>query len=373
MPRELIAIAPRTPVLREYEEPDLGSHQIRIRAEFASPKHGTELVAYRNDPAANRPYDRGLGCVMPRTEEQAARAFPHPLGNMAVGVVTDVGVEVSRFKRGDQVFGHLPIRETYTVDESMVDLLPDGLTAEAAMCLDPTVMAMAMRDAPVRLGDWVAIFGMGAIGLMAVQLARISGADLVIGIDLIETRRNLARDLGADVALDPNADGGDVGLTIRRMTGRSGQQDSEQPARKRVLGGYWEVPQDWSRCGVDVAVEASGSIRALQQAIRATRYGGTICVLSFYGGDAAGLRLGEEFHINRLQLVSARSESLPMRDHPGWTLQRYVELSLRWLVSGRLRTEGIVTPIVSFEDSVDAYRNIDEHPEESIKLGIRFT
>jgi threonine dehydrogenase-like Zn-dependent dehydrogenase len=373
MPRELVAIAPRTPVLREYEEPDLGPRQIRIRTEFASPKHGTELMAYRNDPVANRPYDPEWGCMMPRTEEQAASAFPRPLGNMAVGVVTDIGAGVSQFKRGDQVFGHLPIRETHTVDEMAVDPLPDGLTAEAAVCLDPVVMAMAMRDAPIRLGDQVAIFGMGAIGLIAVQLACISGADLVIGVDLIEARRNLALDLGADVALDANVDGGDVGLAIRRMTGRFGQQDSAQPAGKRVVGGYWEEPQDWSGRGVDVAVEASGSIRALQQAIRATRYGGTICVLSFYGSDAAGLWLGDEFHVNRLQLVSTRSQSLPMRDYPGWTLQRYVELSLRWLVSGRLRTAGIVTPVVPFEDVADAYRRIDEHPEESIKLGIQFT
>src|SRR5689334_5621916 len=61
MPRELIAVAPRTPELREYPEPPLGPRQIRIRTEFASPKHGTELVAYRDDPAAHRPYDRAWG------------------------------------------------------------------------------------------------------------------------------------------------------------------------------------------------------------------------------------------------------------------------------------------------------------------------
>jgi hypothetical protein len=41
MPKELVAIAPRTPVLREYEEPVLGERQVRIRAELASPKHGS--------------------------------------------------------------------------------------------------------------------------------------------------------------------------------------------------------------------------------------------------------------------------------------------------------------------------------------------
>jgi threonine dehydrogenase-like Zn-dependent dehydrogenase len=58
---------------------------------------------------------------------------------------------------------------------------------------------------------------------------------------------------------------------------------------------------------------------------------------------------------------------------PAWTLERLVEVALGWLTSGRLRTEGIVTPVVPFEESVEAYREIDEHPERSIKLGIRFS
>jgi threonine dehydrogenase-like Zn-dependent dehydrogenase len=367
MPRELIALEPRKPVLREYEEPELRLRQIRIRTEFASPKHGTELVGYRNEPAVNRPYDPEWGGMIPRPEGEVPRNFP--LGNMAVGIVTEVGPEVTRFRVGERVFGHFPIRETHTVEEAAADPLPEGLEPEAAVCLDPAVMALAMRDAQVRLGDHVAVFGLGAIGLMAVQMARIAGAEKVIAVDPIEARRDVAMALGADVALDPLADGGDAGMAIRRISG-SAPSAVEPPAR--VTGGYWEVPTQFGQRGVDVAVEVAGSAQALHHAIRATRFGGTVCVMSFYGKDAAGLRLGEEFHVNRLQLVSARVESLPLRDAPVWTLERLVEVALGWLTSGRLRTEGIVTPVVPFDESVEAYREIDEHPERSIKLGIRF-
>jgi threonine dehydrogenase-like Zn-dependent dehydrogenase len=407
MPRELIAIAPRTPILREYEDASLGPRQIRVRTEFASPKHGTELIAYRNDPAVNRPYDPAWGAVMPKgseggrkgakggeeerrfEEDEAASSLrsvqsssapfipplppssPLILGNMSVGTVVEAGSEVTRFRVGDRVFGHFPIRETQTVDETAADLLPEGLSPEAAVCLDPLVMALAMRDAGIKLGDRVAVFGLGAIGLFAVQLARAAGAAWVIAVDPLANRRALAQQFCADAVLDPTVEGDDVGLAIRRLTGPTPNLVTPRP-EKRVTGGFWERPTQTSNLGVDVAVETSGSIPALHQAMRATRFGGTVCVLSYYGRDASGLYLGDEFHVNRLTLVSARAVSLPLVDAPAWDLQRLVDVALAWLVSGRVRTEGIVTPIVPFEESVEAYQAIDERPAESIKLGIRF-
>jgi threonine dehydrogenase-like Zn-dependent dehydrogenase len=232
-------------------------------------------------------------------------------------------------------------------------------------------MALAIRDANIKLGDSVAVFGLGAIGLVTAQLARLAGAGRVIAVDPLGNRRELAQRLGADDVIDPAAGDGDVGMAIRRLTGDVPESPTPR-AQTRLIGGYWERPTQTSQLGVDVAIETSGSIPALHQAIRATRFGGTICMISFYGRDATGLFLGDEFHVNQLQLISARSESLPLRDTPGWTLERLVRVGLDWLTSGRISVDGIVTPVVSFEDSVDAYRAIDEHPEQSIKLGIRF-
>jgi hypothetical protein len=139
----------------------------------------------------------------------------------------------------------------------------------------------------------------------------------------------------------------------------------------QVTGGYWERPTQTGDLGVDVPVETSGSIPALHHAIRATCFGGTICMISFDCRDATGLALSDEFHVNRLQLVSVRAKTLPVRDPPVWDLQRLVDLALSWLASGRVRTDGIVTPIVPFADSGETYHAIDERPAESIKLEIR--
>ncbi|HEX2032760.1 MAG TPA: zinc-binding alcohol dehydrogenase [Chloroflexota bacterium] len=395
MPRELIAIGPRQPVLREYEDPPLGPSQVRIRAEFASPKHGTGFVFYRGSSRAiGQKYDREWGCLVPADAEEVAWAFPRRLGNMAVGTVVEVGPAVTRFRPGQRVFGHLPIRETYTVHESRVDPLPGELAPEAAVCLDPALMALALRDAGIRLGDAVAVFGLGAIGLLAVQLARQAGAAQVIAVDPLAPRRELAVRFGADLAMAP---GDDAGLAIRRLAPPGAPRaaapeavagpptsdvlslDEEllrlgEPRRsgRHVTGGFIERDTQWGQTGVDVAVEATGNPRALHEAIRATRFGGTICLLSYYADEARGLYLGEEFHLNRLQLVSCRSESQPLRDAPGWTLERLAQIALLWLTSGRLRTDGILTPIVTLDEAPEAFRQVDEHPETSIKLGVRF-
>jgi threonine dehydrogenase-like Zn-dependent dehydrogenase len=371
MPLELVAVAPRTPVLREYEEGLIGPTEIRLRTEFASPKHGTELVGYRNDPAANRPYDPNRGAAFPRPAEEGLKGFPRRLGNMAVGVVTEAGPDVSRFKPGDRVYGHFPIRETQTCDQTAADPMPEGMTREAAVCLDPAVMAFAMRDAGIKLGDRVAVFGLGAIGLMCVQLSRLAGAVEVIGVDFLENRRALAEAYGATTTIDPREVNGDAGWAIRQMTGPQGSAPVWEPG-PRILGGYREDLTQVGDHGVDVAIETSGSTRALHDAIRAARFGGTICLISYYGGEAAGLYLGDEFHVNRLNLISCRAQSLPMRDFPAWTLQRYATTCAEWLRTGQLRTDGIITPVVPLAEAAEAYREIDEHPERSIKLGVSF-
>jgi threonine dehydrogenase-like Zn-dependent dehydrogenase len=369
MPRELIAIAPREPVLREYDEPTLEPGQVRIRTVFASPKHGTELVAYRDAPVARRKYDRELGVMLPRPDDTAR--FPGPLGNMATGVVIECGEAVESLAVGDRVLGHLPIRETHVADADAIDVMPPGLSDEGAVCIDPAVMAMAVRDAKPTLGDRIAVFGLGAIGLFAVQLAKIAGAHRVVAVDPIVARREVAMSLGADHALDPSQGDGDIGLAIRKLLALDTPQARESPDR-RLMAGYHDSVTQTRNLGVDIAVEASGAVGALHQAIRATRYGGTVCVLSFYAGDSTELLLGEEFHMNQINLISARAVSLPLRDAPGWDLDRLTRTTIDWLASGRLRSHGIVNPVVHFDDCAEAYREIDEHPERSIKLGIRF-
>src|SRR4051794_1262761 len=314
---------------------------VRVVSEFGSPKHGTELPGYRaDDVSIERRYDAAWRCTFPLPADAAI--FPRPLGNTIVGRIDAVGEGVADLAPGDRVYGLLPLRDVHVVPATRVARLPDGMTVEGAVCVNPVFVAVALRDAHVGLGDRVAIFGLGGIGLMVVQLCRLAGAELVAAVDPLPLRREVAARLGADVTLDPAQ--GDTGAELRRMT---------------------------DKLGVDVALEVSGSSAALHQAVRATRYAGTVGVLATYPGAQPQLYLGQEFHRNATQVVSCRSASEPFRDF-GWDAARAQRLAEGLVRSGRVRTDGVIQPVVPFEECAEAYRAIDEHPESCIKLGVRF-
>lgn len=341
MPRELVAVAPRTPVIREYEETPLKEGEVRLKSEFSAPKHGTELGMYRgSSPFSRKRWEPDIRLFFPLEESEAPR-FPLHLGNMTVGVVTEV-CGARRFKVGDRVFGHLPIRETHTVAESRLHPMPDDMSPEEVVYWDPAEFALgAVRDGQVRLGDCVVVFGLGAIGLMTAQMCRLGGARLVVAVDPIKLRREASVRHGADIGLDPAQC--DVAFEVRKLTdGR----------------------------GADVAIEASGNPTALHEAIRVVGFGGRVSALAFYEGDASGLFLGEEWHFNRITLYSSRSCSDPNRDHPLWDDRRIKEEAFRLLKEKKLRVDGLVHPVVKFEDSAEAYRKIDEEPQNCIKLGV---
>src|SRR5512133_2524573 len=198
MPKELVAVAPRTPALRDYEDGPLRPGEIRVRTEFGAPKHGTELHGYRADsPFADSHWDPEWKAFMPG--QQGNGLFPQRLGNIAVGRVVEVGPDVEGVAVGDRVAGYGPLRETQRWAWGTpgaypgVRKMPERMTWQEAVCLDPATVALGgIRDGNVRVGDRVAVFGLGAIGLMAVQLARVAGASFVAAVDPIELRREVA-------------------------------------------------------------------------------------------------------------------------------------------------------------------------------------
>ena len=339
--RELVCNNAYQPHWESYKLEELGAQEVRVRSELTAAKHGTEKSELLGKAIYTRaPYTKGK--VFDRSQEWDYDATQwRAVGNTTVGTVIEAGSDVSHLKEGDKVYAYGGFRSVH--QGSHFKQLTDGLIPEAACCIDPANFAMAaVRDGQVRIGERVIVSGMGAIGLFAVQLARLSGAVELIAVDPIEARRELALQHGATEVVDPS-EIDDLGMASRQ----------------------------WFSDGADVVIEASGSYAALNQAIRAARYAGKVVPLAMYTGDPSALELGEEFHFNQIDIVSARACSHPQRELY-WSESRIVETLLRLFVSGDLRPHGLPSPIVSPDELPETYGKIYHAPEEVLKVAVRW-
>jgi len=341
MPRELIAAAEGQVAFREYESPPLQVGQVRVRSLFGAAKHGTEMALFKGYSAHRGRFDQEYKVF---TRERLRERYPIPLGNMCVGEVVETWPGVTLLRKGDVVFSHGSFCEEHVWPDT-VRRLPEDVPWQAAVCLDPADFALgAVRDGHVRIGDAVAVFGMGAIGLMVVQCAKLAGAYPVIAVEPLELRRQVALECGAGVVLDPTAC--DAGLEIKKATGKR---------------------------GADVCIEYSGSHLALEAALRGVAYGGTVVAGAFPPVYPSGLDLGAEAHLNRPHIVFSRACSEPNPDHPNWDEERIFDVAWRLLSERVLKSVPIVRPIVDFDDLVQDYPKIGTCPGENVKLGVRFS
>ena len=116
MPREIISTTPHTLTFAEYSEEPLKPGYLRVKVEYAAPKHGTEMHGWRSDPnTVPVDYDLETKCFIERAPQPSAEAAPSVFrpGNMWVGHVTEVGENVTEFKVGERIAGYGTLRETH--------------------------------------------------------------------------------------------------------------------------------------------------------------------------------------------------------------------------------------------------------------------
>lgn len=339
---EVVSTEPRKAYAREYEDAPLEKGKIRAKVSYAAAKHGTEFTHFRGqDPFLENVFDEEYQLFLASKEAADKPYFMRP-GNMWVGTVTETGEGVEGIEIGTRIAGYGPFKSTHTLKPEEALLMPERMTWKEAVCYDPAQFAMGgVRDGNVRLGDNVVVSGLGAIGLIAAQMAKLAGARMVIVCDPIEKRRQVALENGADYAIDSaNAD---VGLEIKKLTDKR---------------------------GADVIIETSGNYNALQQAIRGVAYNGNVAVVGWYKECHGGLNLGREAHFNQPNILISRACSEPNREYPRWSFDRICKECWEMLAKGLIKCENIVDPVVSMEEAADAYMAIEQDPVSSVKLGV---
>jgi predicted dehydrogenase len=277
----------------------------------------------------------GLGPTM--RSVQAKLDKPIPLGYSNAGVVVEVGAGVTRFAVGDRVVSNGNHAEYVCVPENLCARIPDGVTDEAAAFTVVSAIALqGLRLVQPTLGEVVAVTGLGLIGLLAVQLLRANGCQ-VLGIDLDPRRAAQARAYGA-VTCVPSA--------------------GEDPlsAARRLSGGR----------GVDAVVitASTDSNEPVHQAAQMCRKRGRIVLVG-----VTGLQLSRaDFYEKELSFQVSCSYG-PGRYDPSyeeqgndypvgfvrWTEQRNFEAVLDLLAAGRLDTSALVSERVAIGEATRGY------------------
>lgn len=324
--RALWFTAARTAALLDAPVASPGPGQVTVRALTSLVSAGTEMLIYRGEGSG----ELGLETC------EGSFDFPVKYAYQVVGEVIDAG-RGSSYSPGDLVFARHPHQSFFTMN-SESDLLikvPDGLAPERAAFTNLLAVALTTQlDVPVRFGDSVVVYGQGVVGSLAAQLSRRTCGQLFV-VDPIESRRERARDFGADLALAP----GEAHAAIKAATnGR----------------------------GADIAIEASGTPAALQSAVNITGQEGTIVVVSFFGTKVVPLILAPEFHYGRQRIISSQVSLIGSGLQPRWNFRRRDETAFRILQGEWLQTP--VTLRLPFSRAPEAYHLLDTRPEQVMSI-----
>ncbi len=215
---------------------------------------------------------------------------PRIFGHEIAGTVVKTGAKVTRFKIGDRVttHHHVPCRTCFYCEKKLFSQcefyrrtgttagfepagggfaeyvrvmdwiveqgtvsIPDGVTFEEASFMEPLNTCLkALETAALESGEMVVVYGQGPVGLLMMQAAACAGAR-VVGLDFLESRLEIARQLGAFAALHPERD--NVSAAVAGLTeGR----------------------------GADLAIVAAASPRAVEDAQRIIRRGGRVLLFA---------------------------------------------------------------------------------------------
>ena len=211
--------------------------------------------------------------------------------------------------------------------------IPDELSDDQVVLLADIASTgfSGAESGGIRIGDSVAVFAQGPIGLCATAGAKLMGASLVIGIDGDETRLRMAKRMGADVVLDYR--GVDVVAEIKRLTGG----------------------------GVDVAIEALGTQQTFENALRCLRPGGTLSSLGVYSGklqmpyDAFAAGIGDH------RIVTTLCPGGKER------MRRLMETVRR----GRVDLRPLLTHTVTLDQIAEGYGIFGDRRDGVLKVAIR--
>lgn len=323
--------APGEVEIREEDLPSPNAGQVLVEVSMSAISAGTELLVYRGRFPAGLKVDESIPAL------SGTFAYPLRYGYSTVGRVVALGDGVDPAWAGREVFAFQPHASCFVAPLEALIPLPAGLEAEEALFLPNLETAVnLLLDGRPLIGERVVVFGQGIVGLLTSALLRLFPLAGLITLDRYPLRQLASLAQGVTACLDPLA----------------------ADWRQHLQAIYPD--------GADLCYELSGSPQALDQAIGVTRYSGRIILGSWYGEKRASLDLGGRFHRGRIHLLSSQVSSIAPELSARWDKAR--RISLAWDMLAQVRPSRWITHRFRFEEAGEAYRLLDEAPEETIQV-----
>jgi 2-desacetyl-2-hydroxyethyl bacteriochlorophyllide A dehydrogenase len=335
--RAVVFTEPNTVELQQIPPPRLAPGQILVRTRVTSISPGTELLVLT-----------GRLPLIQRGQIQ----YPLVPGYENCGEIVEIASGVQGFEIGDRVYcegnstfadvtscwgGH---SEYVAIPGSEAFKLPATVSDEEGTftCLASIALHGVQRGV-IGIGDTVAVFGQGVIGLLATQAALLAGADRVIAVDLLERRLELSKQLGASHTVNAGTD--DPIARIRELTGGKGCQ---------------------------VVIEVTGSSGVAASVPRACAERGRLVLLGMYSAPISFDYW--DIYPLELDILSSRGAGPKISDNAfaRWTWASTYRQTLDLMSRGRIRVSSLVTHRLPIKQIMQGYDALLHQPNETLKV-----
>lgn len=298
--------------IEEFEIPSLNDDEVLVESECTLISPGTE---------------RAFLLGLPNTRG----GFPSRPGYSNIGRVIAVGKAVTNCPIGERVAstgGHTS--HFVTEPNRLIQMGSADVPAEEAVFFNLGAIALqGVRKARIELGETTLVLGQGLVGLLALQLARVSGAVPAIAADLTDSRLNVSKCIGADCTLNPE----DADFTEQLAAVTNGD-------------------------GPAVVIEATGHPDAISTALDVAGWGARVIILASTRGETPNVNFYRDVHKKGLMLYGAHNSIRPRHETSPhfWTLEDDSRLLLSLIAQKRFSVAPLITHRVRGEEAPKAYQ-----------------
>ena len=310
--------------------------QLLVRTLVSAISSGTEMLAYRGQLPTDIQLDENIASL------QEDSSYPLKYGYSLVGRVVEVGEGIDQSWLNRIVFSFHPHESCFLASTEDLIPVPEGIDLEDAVLLPnmETAVNFVMDGRPL-IGEQVVVMGQGIVGLLTTSLLARMPLTSLVTFDAFPKRRDASLNLGATASLDPS-------------------DPATAPKALSMLQGNRDYP------GADLTYELSGNPDALDAAIAVTGTNGRVVIGSWYGTKRVSLDLSGRFHRSRIQLISSQVSTIAPEWSARWTKARRFDTA--WAMLREVRPSHLVTHRYPLAQAADAYKLLDEHPEEAIQV-----